>query len=295
MPAEGNGLFHTFVFPLNNTQTRYLRAIDYAPSDPKLLHGALFTTDSTGSAEKYDAASSQPGYAAMGNHGLQLVGSHGSWVIGQQTHSLPSGYGWRVPPHSSFSIQTHFNPVGRSLPLTQELALYYCDSPRYIVTSIALGNLCIDIPPGSTQTLSFDYTLPVPVKLVGLFPQAHFVCSSLRIDLLDPLHDTRKSLLTISDWDPNWMQLYRCPEPLTLAAGTVIHAEYTFDNSTANLQNPHSPPRRILLGRMPDDELALLLIHVAPLQREHLEKLENSHEELFRRRQLDYQQWLRNR
>ena len=285
-PSEGNGLYRTFVFPLQNEEERFLRGIRYAPSDPRLVHGALFVGETTGAGPRYDEATPEPGYAAMGSHGTELVGSLGSWTVGQKHYTLPDGYAWRLGPNTNLCAQVHWNPNGLSRPYTQQLELYYDSAPRRLVTSVTTGNLDIDIPPDQRATVDCEYTLPVDAELVALFPQAHFVCSQIVVDVDLPDAPTIRAL-DIPDWDPNWMQLFFLEAPLQLPAGARIKATFQYDNTTQNLQNPHSPPQRVQLGQMPDNEVAFVLLHLSPDDAGDLEILERSHRELFDQRLRD--------
>ncbi len=62
-------------------------------------------------------------------------------------------------------------------------------------------------------------------------------------------------LLRIVDWDLDWQDQYLFESPVSLAKGTKIKVEITYDNSAQNPENPFSPPRPISWGRESTDEM----------------------------------------
>ena len=76
---------------------------------------------------------------------------------------------------------------------------------------------------------------------------------------------TEVGLLQIEDWDFNWQDSYRYADPLHLPAGTSIEAKFTFDNSSANPNNPSNPPVVVRHGDTMMDEMAEVLLQVLPV------------------------------
>jgi len=75
---------------------------------------------------------------------------------------------------------------------------------------------------------------------------------------------TRKWLIRIPDWDPNWQSVYRYREPVLLPAGSVIAMRYHYDDSAANPRNPNHPPKRVQAGNRATDEMAHLWLQIMP-------------------------------
>jgi hypothetical protein len=66
----------------------------------------------------------------------------------------------------------------------------------------------------------------------------------------------RKTVLTITDWDFNWQDIYQLKTPLAMKAGTILEMEIEYDNSAKNPRNPNRPPKRVLWGPGTADEMA---------------------------------------
>jgi tetratricopeptide (TPR) repeat protein len=73
---------------------------------------------------------------------------------------------------------------------------------------------------------------------------------------------SRRWLMSIQNWDFNWQGEYQYPSPIQLPKGTKVMMEWTFDNSTNNPRNPHSPPRQVTYGSDTTDEMAEMWLQV---------------------------------
>lgn len=71
-----------------------------------------------------------------------------------------------------------------------------------------------------------------------------------------------RPLIKINDWDFNWQATYHVKERVHLPKGTIVHAEWTHDNTASNIHNPNQPPKRIQYGENSTDEMAGVLINV---------------------------------
>lgn len=292
VPAEGLGRYHTLVFSLGDRPIPYLRGLELLPSDASTVHGAMFVADPSGLARTLDDETPEAGYPSVANVGTQLAGSLGGSAFGTPVPLLPAGYGWVVPPKSTIGVELHLNCIGREVPLRTGLAVYLPKEPvTHPVTSVAFGNLRIDIEPGAEDhRLTAEYVCPVDVEILGLFPQSYFICQGIEITAVEP-DGKSQELLRIGDWDCAWMQSYFYRTPLRLNAGTLVRAEFRYDNSAANPQNPYSPPRRTVAGHFVDGELALVLLHLAPILPTDVARLEASHREGFAHRREQLRAW----
>src|SRR3954452_10918517 len=55
VPAEGRDIYRCFVIPINNTEDKYVTAVEYRPGNREVVHHALLFLDNTGQARKRDA------------------------------------------------------------------------------------------------------------------------------------------------------------------------------------------------------------------------------------------------
>jgi Flp pilus assembly protein TadD len=122
----------------------------------------------------------------------------------------------------------------------------------------------LDIPPGDADfQVSDDFTVPVDLDLLAIYPHAHYLGHVLEGYATLP-DGSRKWLIRITDWDPAWQAVYHYAAPVFLPRGTVISMRYHFDNSATNVRNPNQPPKRVRNGNQATDEMAHLSLQVLP-------------------------------
>ena len=101
-------------------------------------------------------------------------------------------------------------------------------------------------PPGESNFVVTDeFTLPIDVDLLGIYPHAHYLGRDMLATALLP-DGTTKTLIHIKRWDLNWQAVYRYAEPVFLPKNTVLKMRYVYDNSEDNTANPNHPPARVL-------------------------------------------------
>ncbi len=158
-------------------------------------------------------------------------------------------------------LQMHYHPTGRKEEDQPQIGLYFTDKkPKRGPNIIAMANNDIDIPAGEKNFTRTD-TFRVPVDFIvrDIWGHMHTIGKSLSVTA-DLPGGKQKSLLKIDDWDFNWQDTYRYKEPFVLPAGTVVKAEWSWDNSAGNVRNPNHPPQRIQWGPGSEDEMSGLII-----------------------------------
>ena len=105
--------------------------------------------------------------------------------------------------------------------------------------------------------------LPADIKAFGVSAHAHYLGKTMKMTAALPSGET-KTLLSIRDWDFGWQEQYLFANYVTLPKGTKLDVTVTYDNSAANVRNPHQPPRRVTYGINSTDEMAELWLQVLP-------------------------------
>jgi Flp pilus assembly protein TadD len=127
------------------------------------------------------------------------------------------------------------------------------------------GDKQLDIPAGEEHFVVTDqFTLPVDVQLLAIYPHAHYLGKDLLATARLP-SGQEKTLIHIPQWDLNWQAVYRYASPVQLPSGTTIVMRYVYDNSVDNLANPNDPPKRVVAGNRASDEMAHLWLQVLPV------------------------------
>jgi hypothetical protein len=73
VPAYGRDIYRNFVLPLNLTENKWVKAIDFRPSARGVVHHSLFFLDGTGTARAEDGKDGRPGFAGAMGGGLAIA------------------------------------------------------------------------------------------------------------------------------------------------------------------------------------------------------------------------------
>jgi len=265
VPADGPDIIQCFVIPLTSSEERYVRAVEFHPGNPRVVHHALFFLDHTGEGRKLEGATPGEGYACFGGPRVRPAGSLGGWAPGAAPQMLTPGMAFVIGPKTDLIVQVHYHPSGKQETDLSTIGLTFTTRPRQGLAHMVAGLRTLDLPPGEAEQGVDDWiTVPADVDLIAIAPHAHYLCKQMYVDARLP--DGRiEPLIHILDWDFNWQGEYRYAKPVHLPKGTRITMRYVYDNSDENPRNPSSPPKRVTFGEQTTDEMALLfLLVVAP-------------------------------
>ena len=269
LPASGSDMYWNFIFRTPVDRTRWLKAIEIRPGEKRAVHHANILVDRNQSARRQEA---EPG---AGFPGMELKiesetfdpDSHFLfWKPGIVPRPEPEGMSLRLDTETDLVLNMHLQPSGKTEKIQPNLGLYFTDKPATLFPLLLQleDDRQLDIPPGEKHFLVTDeFTLPVDVDLLAIYPHAHYLGKDL--EALATLPDgSAKTLIHIPRWDLNWQAVYRYADPVPLPKGTTISMRYVYDNSSENLANPNDPPRRVVAGNRSSDEMAHLWLQVLP-------------------------------
>lgn len=264
VPADGPDVYRNFVLHPPPEARGFVAAWDLDPAS-RTVHHAILDVDRNHLAARRDGEDGAPGWSGMepgdvaAPDGFYLV-----WTPGQPPTPQQPGQAWRLDGDTDLVLQLHLQPSGKPEPVRARVALYAAPGPpTQPRVSVRLGDLPIDIAPGARFTMRDQARLPVAVELLALFPHLHYLGRTVEVTATTPDGDRRR-LLRIDDWDPAWQEKYVLATPATLPAGTTLAIELTYDNSTANPRNPHSPPARVQTGERTVDEMGNVTFELRP-------------------------------
>jgi Flp pilus assembly protein TadD/mono/diheme cytochrome c family protein len=269
LPASGSDAYWNFVFRGPVDRTRWLKAIEIRPGDKRLVHHANVLVD------REETARSQEKESGAGFGGMELTieseafdpDSHFLfWKPGSVPYVEPDGMALRLDRGTDLVLNTHLQPSGKPETLQPTLGLYFTDKPATLHPILLQieNDRALDIPPGEKNFVVTDeFTLPVDVEVLAIYPHAHYLGKDLQ-GLAKLPDGTSKTLIHISQWDLNWQAVFRYARPVKLPKGTAITMRFTYDNSEENLRNPNTPPKRVVAGDRASDEMAHLWLQVLP-------------------------------
>lgn len=264
LPAGSVDTFRNFVLPIPTSTTRFVKGVEFQPSDRSAAHHANLRIDQTGNSRRLDERDPAPGYSGIIPSSATFPEGHFlGWTPGQVAPLLPAGMSWRLAPGSSLVVQLHLAPVPDPAPLTLRVGFYFTDAPpERTPVMLRIGRQDIDIAPGARNYVVTDrYVLPVDAEVHAVQPHAHQRAREVRGIAVLP-DQSRRELIYIKDWDFHWQDVYRYREPFWLPKGTTLQMEYRYDNSADNRRNPQLPPVRVRYGQQTSDEMGDLWIQV---------------------------------
>jgi hypothetical protein len=279
--AEGRDIYRNFVFPLNSTEDKWVRAIEFRPSARSVVHHALFFLDTTGTARELDAADEQPGFTDKGRAGRKMK-PVGGWAVGSNVRVLPDGLAYLYPKGADLVVQTHFHPSGKEEEEASTVGVFFADeAPTRSFAGVqlppAFGEISgIDIPAGESNYVVKDqFILPVEAEAFAISPHAHSLAKTMTMRATLP-GGKELTLLRIPDWDFAWQEHYVFKERMRLPQGTRLETELVYDNSASNPRNPTSPPVRVKWGLASTDEMGSVTLHLMPAREAEVETLRDA-------------------
>jgi tetratricopeptide (TPR) repeat protein len=267
-PASGPDIFWNFLFTPSLTTPRFVRAVEIRPGNRRVVHHANLLVDRGGAARK-------PAPDTRGLPGMDLTimrspfdpdGHFLFWKPGALPHIEPDGFAWRLNPGDTLVLNTHLHPSGTAEQVRPSIGLYFTDKPpiRFPLLAQLEHDRAIRIPAGARDFMvSDDFRLPMDVDVLAIYPHAHYLGKLLEAYATLP-DGSRKWLIRIPDWNFTWQSVFYYREPLALPKGAVISMRYHYDNSAANIRNPHQPPKLVTNGDQSTDEMGHLWLELLP-------------------------------
>ena len=271
VPPSGTDLFRNFILPVPITETRYIRAMEIKPGSPQVVHHANVLIDRTAALRR-----AHPDDWKQGIAGMEISVPSGDsfdpdshflfWKPDSLALIEPKEMPWRLDPGNDLVLNMHLKPTGKPETVNATIGLYFADKPatQHPMLLQLEHDDALDIPAKDANFVVEDQLkLPVDVDVLGVYPHAHYLGKRMEGYAILP-NGSRKWIILIRDWDIDRQSVYRLATPLFLPKGGVLHMRYTYDNSSANVRNPNSPPIRVKAGNRSVDEMGHLWLQVLP-------------------------------
>ena len=271
LPAAGSDVFRNFVIPVPINTTRYVKAVEILPGNKKIVHHANIIIDRMQSSRHLDEQDPEAGFGGMIAVTIESdyfdPESHFLfWKPGTPPYIEPADMVWRLDKGTDLVLDMHLQPSGKPEVVQPTIGLYFSDQPptRYPMLLQLENDGALDIPAGRKDfVITDEFELPLDVDVLGVYPHAHYLGKDIQGFATLP-DGTRKWLIRIKEWDPNWQAVYRYVKPIFLPKGSIISMRYTYDNSAGNVRNPNHPPKRVVAGDKATDEMGHLWLQVLP-------------------------------
>ena len=273
VPAEGTVDYTYFEVPTNLTEDKWVQAIEVKPGAMAAVHHIIVTQRAELSEEeiaelrRFDPGirldrELLPGREIEWNPGVvQLEGRGkgtplGGTTVGNDGVSVfQLGTARRLRAGTTLVFEVHYTPTGETHIDESKIGLVFTDEPpTQTVMDGAIVHGQFTIPPGEANyKIEADLTFSKDAKLLNLLPHSHL--RGVRWDYEAVYPDGRRqAILSVPSYDFNWQIDYIFDEPITMPAGSKIHAVAYYDNSAANRSNP-DPTAEVRWGEQTDEEM----------------------------------------
>ena len=274
---EGNNEdnYRVFVLPTGLTEDKEIAAVEFRPGNNRAVHHALIAYETNGQATAKDAATEGYGYESFGDFGVTIQGNFTGYTPGIQTVLYPKGIGTTLPAGADLLIQVHYAPLPTDETDRSSVNIFYkkADDPidrelqRGPITPFDLdgGFLSFSIPPNEVKTFHGTREITEDLSLVSIYPHCHYLGKDWEIFAVTPALDTI-NIIRIEEWDFNWQGSYTFERMKKVPAGSVMHINASYDNTTDNPFNPNNPPQIVRWGEGTTDEMYLVGMTFVPYQ-----------------------------
>jgi len=264
--------FMVIKLPYEIPQDRFVRAIEFVPGNRKLMHhmnGHIVQYEDLKknpfegpySVDRQTVPILEESYKA-----IRVLNDDGSYPA--LTKSVanylpgavsPSGYGagiggWKLNRKGAFLMRdVHYGPSPIDTEDASYFNVYFTDkAPTRPTQEMQMGTLGISeivppliIPANEVKTFTTKNVVDRDISLLTVNPHMHLLGKSFEAFAETP--DGRMiPLVKIPRWDFRWQYFYTFPKLIKVPKGSTITAIGIYDNTTANPNNPFSPPREVI-------------------------------------------------
>ncbi len=247
--------YRCFVIPTNLAKDTYISAIDFRPSNTRIVHHINAFLDTSGEARKKDEAEPGSGYTSFSGPGIDTYEDLSFWAAGHVPSHLPPGIGQRLPRQSDVILQVHYHGTGKPEVDRTRIGLYFSREPvKQALHWSTASNSDFHLPAGASNVeVKASWLIPTDVEALAVSPHMHLLGHDMRMTVTSPTGKTR-DLIQIPEWDPAWQSCYYFQKPIPITRGSVVRVIAHYDNS-AHPRNPNHPPKPVTWGHGAHDEM----------------------------------------
>jgi hypothetical protein len=260
----GNDVYRCFVIPSGLLQDRYIKEIEVVPGNREAVHHVLVYQDVSNTPAMLDAADPGPGYTSFGGTGSNTSVLINGWVPGQRKKVYPGSMGVKIPAGANIVMQVHYPATANGQQDQTNVNIKYTSGTvREVAIAAPLHHSALNegpliIPANQTRTFTANYQVPAAnITILDVAPHMHLIGKSIKAWAVTPL-GVNIPLIDIPEWNFHWQGFYDFRQPLRIPAGSMLYSTATYDNTTANPNNPNSPPQMVTVGEATDDEMMLV-------------------------------------
>lgn len=251
---------------------QFISDIEIVPGNPKIVHHVLVFQDTTNTTNQLDNQDPLPGYTNFGGTGSNNSVLMAPYVPGSEPVHFPKSTGIKMFRNSNVILQIHY-PEGTDGEIDSTYVLIRFAKPGstrevFIAPILNHGNITngpFAIPANSVKTFYQSMTVPIDASLLSVMPHMHLIGKSTKV-FAKPLIADTIPLVRINDWDFHWQGEYKFQYLQKIPKGSKLQSIVTYDNTSANPNQPSDPPKLVTLGEATTSEMMLTYFYYMAYQ-----------------------------
>ena len=153
----------------------------------------------------------------------------GGWTPWQSSTELPAGVAFRIPARARIAVDVLYAGTTQTVTDSPSLGLYFASSAQPAAVSTSFLRPATS-ETGTSGRVTAELRIPETRSLLSMRPDMQAGGRSLEIKLLRP-DGSREVLLWVKQFRQDWQTPYVFAKPITLPAGSLLHATAYFDTA----------------------------------------------------------------
>jgi hypothetical protein len=260
--------YRSFVIHSGISTDKFLNEIEYLPGNGAIVHHVVLYKDPSNYSDSLDNLDTIAGFSSYGSVAVSPNATFlGAWAPGSGIFKIPTNFGIRVDANSDYVVELHYAPGSAGQTDSTVLHLKYTTySPiREVYIDpilnhfLSMTNGPINIAPNTIVTYYERELIPFgsDFSILAVFPHMHKVGASFKIWNYVPATHDSVPIIEIPKWDFHWQGFYTNQRIMKIPGNSKLEAKAQYDNTSANHDNPYSPPQRILSGEHTTQEMMI--------------------------------------
>ena len=256
VPADGTVPYSYVTVPTNLEEDTWISAHEFRPGDRRVVHHVIarvMEDDGKPATGEVTLRRDPTRTAARG-------ASVGGYVPNRLGTVYEDGVAVLLPAGADIEAQMHYTTIGE--PVLDEsswgvvLAKTSSSRPRRRAGGGSASNNTFAIEPGhSDYAVIGRQTIEEDTYLANMMPHMHVRGKSAKYTVIRP-DGSEEVALWVPNYNFNWQLRYQLEEPIFMPKGSVLEAEFHYDNSGNNRFNP-DPTAEVHWGSQTWEEMML--------------------------------------
>jgi Ig-like domain CHU_C associated/Secretion system C-terminal sorting domain/PKD-like domain len=248
-------------------KARYLRAYEIVPGNSAIVNFVLVGLAATSNIPGAPTLPTIPGVPLPAIPPVQGVGltndttgacyfpAVSSYVGAYSPNAAPTVWpgkaplraGMLIPANAQLNLQIHYTAGALGQYDSTQIRLYFypdtATNVRNITTTSDINNLTLVLFPNQVTTVIDSIAIDSNRSVLGIFPNAHGICTKMNVDGISQTPNI--PLLNIKSWNKKFASFYTYRKLVKFPSTYKLRASNTYDNTTANPNNPNKPPKLV--------------------------------------------------